>query len=35
MNFVELEDYERAARCRDCSAGWCKRKEIYKEKGLL
>lgn len=35
MNFVQTEDYERAARSRDCSVAWSKRKEIYKEKGLL
>jgi len=35
MNFVSIEDYERAARSRDCSVAWSKRKEIYKEKGLL
>ena len=35
LNFVELEDDERAARSRDCSVGWSKRKEIYKEKVLL
>jgi hypothetical protein len=35
MNFVAVEDYERAARSRDCSVAWSERKEIYKEKGLL
>jgi len=35
MNFVSIEDYERAARSRDCSVAWSERKEIYKEKGLL
>jgi len=32
-DFVRREDYERAARARDCSLAWKNRGVIYKEKG--
>jgi hypothetical protein len=32
-DYVRREDYERAARARDCGLAWSNRKEIYKEKG--
>lgn len=30
-NFVIVEDYEKAARARDCSQSWIDREMIYKE----
>jgi len=32
--FVQQEDYELAARARDCGSSWANREKIYKENSL-